>query len=102
LVESSYGKPAEGPLENLVAFKPKEGLKPSKEHDFRLQVPLYESAVVPLDEKQPPPEPFVFDFDVPVRAVPVVDINQKATAKGVTLRLPGRRQRGRPHEYEGV
>jgi hypothetical protein len=92
LVESSYGKPVEGPLENLVAFKPKEGLKPSKDRDFRLQVPLYESAVVPLDEKQPPPEPFpdepfVFNFEVPVDDVHVVDVNQKATAKGVTLRL---------------
>src|SRR5215207_608284 len=91
-VESSYGKPAKGPLENLVAFKPKEALKPSKDHDFRLQVALYESAVVPLQGKQPPPEPFpgepfVFKFDVPVHAVPVVDVNQKATAKGVTLRL---------------
>src|SRR5918994_5783269 len=91
-VESSYGKPAKGPLENMVAFKPKEGLKPSKDHDFRLQVPLYESAVVPLQGKQPPPEPFpgepfVFKFDVPVHAVHVVDVNQKATAKGVTLRL---------------
>src|SRR5215210_1843140 len=49
--ETSYGsrKPAKGPLENLVAFRPKEGLKPSKEHEFRLQVPLYESAVVPFD-----------------------------------------------------
>jgi hypothetical protein len=91
-VESSYGKPAKGPLENLVAFKPKEELKPGKEHDFRLQIPLYESAVVPLQGKQPPPEPFpgepfVFNFDVPVHAVHVVDINHKATAKGVTLRL---------------
>jgi hypothetical protein len=91
-VESSYGKPAKGPLENLVAFMPKEGLKPSKDHDFRLQVPLYESGVVTLQGKQPPPEPFpgepfVFKFDVPVHAVHVVDVNQKATAKGVTLRL---------------
>jgi hypothetical protein len=92
-MESSGGpKPVEGPLENLVAFKPKEELQPTKEHDFRLQIPLYESAVVPLDEKQPPPEPFpgepfVFNFDVPVHAVHVVDINHKATAKGVTLRL---------------
>jgi hypothetical protein len=92
--ETAYGscKPAKGPLENLVAFRPEEGLEPSKEHDFRLQVPLYESAVVPLQGKQPPPEPFpgepfVFRFDIPVHTVPVVDINQKATAKGVTLRL---------------
>ena len=85
-------KPVEGPLENLVAFRPKEGLKPGKDHDFRLQIPLYESAVVPLGEKQPPPEPFpgdtfVFDFDVPVHAVHVVDVNRKAKAEGVTLRL---------------
>src|ERR671910_2643742 len=85
-------EPVKGPLENLVAFRPKEELKPSKDHDFRLQIPLYESAVVPLEGKQPPPEPFpgepfVFKFDVPVHAVHVVDVNQKATAKGVTLRL---------------
>jgi len=92
-METSGGpKPVKGPLENLVAFKPKERLKPSKEHDFRLQIPLYESAVVGLQGKQPPPEPFpgepfVFNFDVPVHAVHVVDVNQKATAKGVTLRL---------------
>jgi hypothetical protein len=91
-VESSYGKPAKGPLENLVAFKPKEELKPSKEHDFRLQIPLYESAVVPLQGKQPPPEPFpgdpfVFKFEAPLHAVYVVDVNQKVTAKGATLRL---------------
>jgi hypothetical protein len=91
-VESSYGKPAKGPLENLVAFKPKEELKPSKEHDFRLQIPLYESAVVPLQGKQPPPEPFpgdpfVFKFEAPVHAVSVVDVNQKVPAKGATLRL---------------
>ena len=92
--ETAYGsaRAAKGPLENLVAFNPKEGLKPSKEHDFRLQIPLYESAVVPLQGKQPPPEPFrgepfVFNFDVPVHAVHVVEVNQKATAKGVTLRL---------------
>ena len=40
-------KPVEGPLENLVAFRPKEELKPGKDRDFRLQIPLYESAVVP-------------------------------------------------------
>jgi hypothetical protein len=92
-METSAGpKPVKGPLENLVAFKPKGELKPSKENDFRLQIPLYESAVVPLEGKQPPPEPFpgepfVFKFEVPVHAVSVVDVNQKATAKGVTLRL---------------
>jgi hypothetical protein len=92
-METSAGpKPVEGPLENLVAFKPKEGLEPTKEQEFRLQIPLYESAVVGLQGKQPPPEPFpgepfIFEFEVPVHAVHVVDVNQKAKAKGVTLRL---------------
>ncbi len=92
-ISAGPGNVAKGPLENLVAFRPKEGLKPGKDHDFRLQVPLYESAVVPLEGKQPPPpepfpgDPFVFDFDVPVHAVSVADINRKAKAKGVTLRL---------------
>jgi hypothetical protein len=102
--ESSAGpKPIEGALENLVAFRPKKALKPGKDHDFRLQIPLYESAVVPLGAKWPPPEPFpgdpfVFNFDVPVHAVHVVDVNRKAKAEGVTLRLdrvidsPGRPQ----------
>jgi len=91
--EGSGGpKPVEGPLENLVAFRPEEGLKPGKDRDFRLQIPLYESAVVPLGEKWPPPEPFpgdpfVFNFDVPVHLIHVVDVNKKATAEGVTLRL---------------
>ena len=95
--------PVEGPLENLVAFRPKEGLKPGKDRDFRLQIPLYERAVVPIGEKWPPPEPFpgdpfVFNFDVPVHPVHVVDVDKKVTAKGVTLRLervidsPGRPQ----------
>jgi hypothetical protein len=102
--ESSAGpKPVEGPLENLVAFRPKKALKPGKDRDFRLQIPLYESAAVPLQGKPPPPEPFpgdpfVFNFDVPVHAVHVVDVNRKATAEGITLRLdrviasPGRPQ----------
>jgi hypothetical protein len=89
---SAGPKPVEGPLENLVAFRPKEGLKPGKDRDFRLQIPLYQSAVVPLQGKELPPEPFpgdpfVFDFDVPVHAVHVLDVNRKAKAKGVTLRL---------------
>jgi hypothetical protein len=91
-ISEGPGNVAKGPLENLVAFRPKEALKPGKDRDFRLQVPLYERAVVPLLGKELPPkrfpgEPFVFSFDVPVHAVRVVDVNRKATAKGVTLRL---------------
>jgi hypothetical protein len=51
-----------------------------------------ESAVVPLEEKQLPPEPFsgkpfVFDFEIPVRPDPAVGVGQKDAAKGVTPTL---------------
>jgi hypothetical protein len=82
----------EGPLQNMVAFKPEERLEPSEGHRFRLEVPLLESAVVPMEEKQLPPEPFpgkpfVFEFEIPVRPVPVVEVDQKETVSGVTLTL---------------
>ena len=48
----------EEPLQNMVAFKPDQSLEPSEDHRFRLKVPLVESAVVPIGEKQLPPEPF--------------------------------------------
>ncbi len=81
-----------GPLQNMVAFEPDRRLEPSEDHRFRLEVPLVESAVVPLEEKQLPPEPFpskpfVFDFEIPVRPDPVVEVGQRETAKGVTLSL---------------
>jgi hypothetical protein len=83
---------AEGPLVNMVAFKPEERLEPSEKRRFRLEIPLYERAVVPLKEKQLPPEPFegepfIFSFGIPVHPGPVVEVNQKDTANGVTLTL---------------
>ncbi len=62
----------EGPLQNMVAFEPEEGLEPGEGHRFRLEIPLVEEAVVPLEEKRLPPEPFpgkpfVFDFEIPVQ-----------------------------------
>jgi hypothetical protein len=82
----------EGPLVNMVAFKPEERLEPSQKHPFRLEIPLYESPVVPLEEKQLPPEPFegepfIFSFEIPVHPGPVVEVNQKDTANGITLTL---------------
>ncbi len=82
-----------GPLQNMVAFEPDRRLEPGKKHRFRLEVPLYESPVVQMgQQKRPPPEPFeggpfVFEFEVPVRPVPVVEVDQKVTAEGVTLTL---------------
>jgi hypothetical protein len=82
----------EGPLQNMVAFKPDQSLEPSEDHQFRLEIPLLESAVVPIEEKQLPPEPFpgkpfVFEFEVPVHPVQVVEVGQKETVSGVTLTL---------------
>jgi hypothetical protein len=83
---------ARGPLENMAAFEPSQALEPGKKHRFRFQVPLVESAVVPLGERQLPPEPFegkpfVFDFEIPVRSVSTIDVGQKDTVNGVTLTL---------------
>lgn len=81
-----------GPLQNMVAFEPERRLEPGDKHRFRLKIPLTESPVVPMGKKRPPSEPFeggpfIFDFEVPVRAVQVVDVSLKDTAKGVTLTL---------------
>ncbi len=83
---------AKGPLQNMVAFKPEEELELSEGHHFRLEIPLVEQPVVSMEEKQLPPEPFegepfVFEFEIPVHAVPVVEVNQEVRAKGVTLTL---------------
>jgi hypothetical protein len=80
----------EGSLQNMVAFKPEEGLEPGEGHRFRLEIPLVEEAVVPLEEKMLPPEPFpgkpfVFDFEIPVRPDPAVEPGQKETAKSIAL-----------------
>ena len=82
----------EGPLRNTVTFKPRKGLEPGEGHRFRLQIPLEEYALVPPEEKELPPEsfpgkPFVFDFEIPVRPVPVIEVGQKETISGVTLTL---------------
>jgi hypothetical protein len=83
---------AKGPLVNMAAFKPEERLEASEKHRLRLEIPLYERAVVPLEEKQLPPEPFegepfIFSFEIPVHPAPVVEVNQKDTANGITLTL---------------
>jgi len=93
-VSEGPGNMARGPLHNMVAFKPGRRLEPGEKHRFRLEVPLVESPVVPMGGKQerPPPKPFeggpfVFDFEIPVRPVPVVELDQKVTAEGVALTL---------------
>ena len=83
---------ARGPLQNMVAFEPEQGLEPGERHRFRFKVPLVELPVVALEQKMPAPEPFrggpfVFNLDVPVQAVRDLEVGQKDTADGITLTL---------------
>ena len=68
------------------------GLEPGEGHRFRLEIPLVEEALVPLEEKRLSPEPipgtpFVFVFEIPVRPDSVVEAGQKETPTGTTLTL---------------
>lgn len=108
-VVSSQGQTSEAPdnivegsQANSAVFEAPNGVEPSGNHRFRLAVPLQESAITSPEERMPEPEPigetFVFEFEVPVRPVPIMEVNQKDTASGVTLSLervsnsPGRPQ----------
>lgn len=82
-----------GPKANSALFEPAGRIEPGAARRFRLEVPLHERPVTPLGEggkiPQPEPvgEPFVFGFEIPVRPAPVVEVNRKATASGITLTL---------------
>lgn len=78
---------------NVAIFTPSKGLEPGARHRFHLDVALEESGIfrpgetsAPYDET-PGVGPFAFDFEVPVRPIPVVEVGQKETVKGVTLNL---------------
>ena len=83
----------EGPKANSAVFEAAQRVEPGGEHRFRLEIPLQERPVTPLGEggetpqPQPVGEPFVFDFEIPVRPTPVVEVNKKDTASGITLTL---------------
>ena len=86
------GNMMEGPNSNSAVFQAQGDLEPGDEHRFRLEVPLQEWAVAPPPGKrwpdpEPVGEPFVFEFEVPVRPAPVFEINERDTAGGVTLTL---------------
>jgi len=90
-ISSAPDNVAEVPLANHMDFETEERIEPGSEHRFRLEIPLQEWAITAPGQKMPPPEPvgetFVFDFDIPVRPAPVVQINEKDTASGITLTL---------------
>lgn len=82
------------PGPNVAIFAPSEKLEPGEKHRFRLKVALAEEPIFPSDwegEIEAPRDGWSrvgpFDFEVPVRRVPVVEVGQEETAKGITLTL---------------
>ncbi len=80
----------------MAIFKPSEGLEPGGGHRFGLKVVLQEEPIFPPGfegEIEAPPDgrdrlgPYAFDFEIPVRPVPVVEVGQRETAAGVTMTL---------------
>ncbi len=83
------------PKAHTAVFRPFRNLEPGTSHRLRLEVSLHRWAVPPSREgaggaqaePSPPVGPFVFDFGVPVRRVPVFEVGQEAEAGGITLTL---------------
>ena len=71
-----------------ATFDAPEGLEPGREHRFRLEVPLQEEPRVgaKLSGKSEP-GPFVFDFEVPVRPAPTIEVDQTVEAEGIAMTL---------------
>ena len=84
------------PKPNVAVFAPSDRLETGEKHKFRLKVALEEQPIFPpgwQGEIEAPRDgwdrigPIAFDFEVPVRPVPVVEVGQKETVGGVTLNL---------------
>ena len=86
------------PMGHASVFEAPDGLEPGRSHRFRLEIPLYEGGGPMSRDEKPKAGPFVFEFEIPVRPIPVVDVGQEVTTRGVTLTLervlnsPGRPQ----------
>ncbi len=84
------------PKANSAVFEVPEGLEPGRNHRFHLEIPLEEVPTFSSTkegeqgirlEPRPPIGPFVFDFELPVRPAPTVELNQKVEASGVEMTL---------------
>ena len=75
------------PMGHASVFEAPEGLEPGPDHRFRLEIPLYEGGGPTRKDEEPKAGPFVFEFEIPVRPIPVVEVGQQVTIKGVTLTL---------------
>ena len=83
------------PKANTAVFAPPGNLEPGSNRRLRFEFSL-EQLPIPFasweeaeggEPQKPPIGPFVFDFEVPVRRVPVVEVGQEAEANGITLTL---------------
>lgn len=93
-----------GPVANTVVFAAPKGLNAGEKHQFRFTLPFEEMPIFPRgatsvrDEPDPLVGPFVFDFEIPVHSVGVVEMDRKIQSNGTTLTLdkvvqsPGRPQ----------
>ncbi len=83
------------PKANTAVFAPPGNLEPGSNRRLRFefsleQLPIPSSSWEETEEKEPekpPVGPFVFDFEVPVQRVPVLEVGQEVEANGVTLIL---------------
>ncbi len=75
-------------MSNVTVFAPEKALEPG-EHEFRLKVPIVARAVprTKLNQSETVGEPFVFDFEIPVRPAPVIETNQTVEAEGIPITL---------------
>ena len=86
----------------VAVFEAGEGTEVGERERFRLEAPIGARLMVPPETTGPEAsgpadddlpyqvetgDPFVFDFEVPVRAAPTVQVDQKVEAGGVTLTL---------------
>lgn len=67
-------------------FAPTKAIEPGK-REFRLTIPVEARELPSMDRSEPVGEPFVFDFEIPVRPAPVIETNQTVEAGGVPLTL---------------
>ena len=75
---------AEVPVQGVYA--PERTIEPGG-RTFRLEIPIVAQALPSYDMSEPVGEPFVFDFEVPVRPAPIMELNQTVEAGGVALTL---------------
>lgn len=73
---------------SVGVYAPDKAIEPGN-HEFRLDIPVVAQALPSTGpyKTEPVGEPFVFDFEIPVRPAPAIEVNQTVEAAGVALTL---------------